>query len=64
MTRAEKEIAYNLGKAAFHSGKPCVPARDEALMAMIRAVNTLGEGGKLSRAWTDGYTAGNLKAPV
>lgn len=59
-----EEIAYQLGKVAFANGKPCIPAKDDALMATIRAINKFGEGAKLCKAWSDGWIAANLKTPV
>jgi hypothetical protein len=55
MTKTQKETAYNLGAAAARAGKQCVPAKDEALMEMVRTINRFGEGGKLCRAWSEGF---------
>ena len=62
MEQDQKEVAYNLGKTAFLSGKPCIPARDDALMAIIRTINTFGPGAKLAKAWSDGWMLENIKA--
>jgi hypothetical protein len=64
ITEKQKETAYQLGQTAFLNGSLCIPAKDAELMDMTRKINVLGAGAHLAKAWLDGWTAENLKAPV
>lgn len=63
-TTRNEETAHQLGQVAFANDKPCIPAKDDALMTMIRTTNKFGEGATLCKAWQAGWTTANLKTPV
>jgi hypothetical protein len=61
--KAEIEKARKLGEAAFKAGKTSVPARDAALMGMLKP-GPMGSSTSLLEAWANGWHAANLRAPV
>jgi len=54
-----------LGREAFAAGKPCVPAHDPKLMAIVALSKGFGDPRTAAalRAWSAGWTAANLAAP-
>lgn len=57
------ETARELGRAAFHAGRPCTPALDADLMNMLTGVR-VGSGAPILEAWTRGWTEANLATPA
>jgi len=52
-----------MGKAAFEAGKKCVPALDSELMAAL-VPGPIGTNLDNLTAWSKGWHAANLAAPV
>lgn len=55
--------AEHLGRAAFMRGLKAIPAQDPAVMPMLTGLK-VGEGLPLLEAWSRGWHAANLAAPV
>lgn len=61
--KEEATKAYELGMAAFHAKKRCIPASDKKFLEMLKGME-FGTSIHISRAWTAGYITENLKALV
>ena len=57
------EEAQELGRAAYHDGKVCVPALDEKFL-ISNLPPIVGEAIPILEAWLRGWTEENLKAEV
>jgi hypothetical protein len=63
LDRAPLDRAADLGRAAFARGLPAASCRDAEFCAMLEGLK-VGEGLALLKAWSRGWTAANLAAPV
>lgn len=55
-----------IGREAFGAGKPCIPAHDPKLMAIVALSKGFGDPRTTAvlRAWSASWTAANLAAPI
>lgn len=53
--------AAELGKAAFHADKKCVPVWDKELVEIVKQGAPAAD---LFQAWSDAWHAENAKAPI
>lgn len=63
LDRAPLDRAADLGRAAFLRGAPAASCSDAEFCAMLEGLK-VGEGLALLKAWSKGWTAANLAAPV